>query len=75
MRSNTPPTQPSTCVPPTIGGQTAIPIDGICIARLDLRAGGEGLTDFLADCGEFGGTSAFNDSIRATCTFPSTPPT
>ena len=68
------PTPPSTCVPPTIGGQTATPTDGTCIATLDLSAGGEGLTDFNTECAEFAGTATSIDSISATCTFPSTPP-
>ena len=70
------PTLPtSTCVPPTVGGQTATPTDGTCTALLPAGATDREVDLFERECMEAGGEFTGTPETGLTCTFPSTPPT
>ena len=65
----TPPTPPSTCVPPTIGGQTATPTDDTCTATLPTGAPLQQFVAFIRECQRIPDSTL---SPSFTCTFPAT---
>ena len=73
----TPPTPPTaTCVPPTVGGQTATLTDGTCTAILPPGTPVPQLGDFVIECRSIPGSLSRNvETGDLRCTFSSTPPT